>query len=57
MDLPFQVPVQYCSLQHWALLLPPDTSTTEHHFCFFLALLVIALCSSSVGFPGGSGGK
>ena len=27
-DLTFQVPVQYCSLQHWTLLLPPDTSTT-----------------------------
>ena len=51
MGLAFQVPVQYCSLQHWILLSPPDTSTTDHHFCFgpaasfFLELLVIALRS------------
>ena len=34
MDLTFQVPMQYCSLQHWTLLSPPDTSTAEHHSCF-----------------------
>ena len=28
MDLMFQVPMQYCSLQHWTLLLSPVTSTT-----------------------------
>ena len=56
MDLIFQVPMQYCSLQHWTLLSPPDTSRAEHHSCFgptpsfFLELLVIALCSSPV-FP------
>ena len=33
MDLTFQVSMQYCSLQHWTLLSPPDTSTAEH-FCF-----------------------
>ena len=44
--------MQYCSLQHWTLLSPPDTSTTECHFfvgpdtSFFLELLVIALCFS-----------
>ena len=27
MDLTFQVPMQYCSLQHWTLLLSPVTST------------------------------
>ena len=27
MDLTFQVPIQYCSLQHWALLPLPVTST------------------------------
>ena len=27
MDLTFQVPVQYCFLQHQTLLSPPDTST------------------------------
>ena len=26
MDLTFPVPMQYCSLQHWTLLPPPDTS-------------------------------
>ena len=52
MDQTFQVPMQCCSLQHWTLLSPPDTSTTDHHFCFgpaasfFLELLVIALHSS-----------
>ena len=34
MDLTFQVPMQYCSLQHWTLFLSPVTSTTECCFCF-----------------------
>ena len=34
MDLTFQVPRQYCSLQHWTLLLSPVTSTTGYCFCF-----------------------
>ena len=34
MDLTFQVPMQYCSLQHWSLLLSPVTSTTGYCFCF-----------------------
>ena len=34
MDLTFQVPMQYCSLQHWTLLLYPVTSTTGYCFCF-----------------------
>ena len=34
MDLTFQVPMQYCSLQHQTWLSPPDTSTTGHHFHF-----------------------
>ena len=34
MDLTFQVPMQYCSLQHQILLLSPVTSTTEYCFCF-----------------------
>ena len=33
MDL-CKVPMQYCSLQHQTLFLPPDTSTIDHHFCF-----------------------
>ena len=45
MDLTFQVPIQYCALQH-------QTPDTEHCLCFgpatsfFLELLVIALQSS-----------
>ena len=54
--LTFQVPMQYCSLQHQTLLSPSDISTTGCCFCFdlasslFLELLVIALCSSPVAY-------
>ena len=34
MDLTFQVPMQYCSLQHWTLLPSPVMSTTVCCFCF-----------------------
>ena len=34
MDLTFQVPVQYCSLQHQILLPSPAMSTTGRCFCF-----------------------
>ena len=34
MDLTFQDPMQYCSLQHRTLLLSPVTSTTGYCFCF-----------------------
>ena len=34
MDLTFQVPMQYCSLQHRTLLLSPVASTTACCFCF-----------------------
>ena len=34
MDLTFQVPMLYCSLQHWTLLLSPVPSTTGFSFCF-----------------------
>ena len=34
MDLTFQVPMQYCSIQHQTLLLSPVTSTTGYWFCF-----------------------
>ena len=34
MDLTFQVPMQYCSLQHRTLLLSPVTSTAGCYFCF-----------------------
>ena len=33
-DLTFQVPTQYCSLQHRTLLLSPVTSTAGYCFCF-----------------------
>ena len=56
MDLTFELPMQYCSLQQWILLSSPDKSTTEHQFCFgpapssFLELLVVALCSFPVAY-------
>ena len=53
MDLTFQVPMQYCSLQHRTLLLPPDTLTTGHHFHFGSTssfLLELFLCSSPVAY-------
>ena len=34
MDLTFQVPMQYCSLQHRTLLVSPVTSTARYSFCF-----------------------
>ena len=34
MNLTFQVPMQYCYLQHWTLLLSPVISTTGCCFCF-----------------------
>ena len=34
MDLTFQAPMQYCSLQHRTLLLSPVTSTAGYCFCF-----------------------
>ena len=34
MDLTFQVPMQYCSLEHLPLLPSPVTSTTGHYFHF-----------------------
>ena len=46
MDLTFQVPMQYCSLQHWTLFPSPVTSTTGCCFClgsiysFFLELFL-----------------
>ena len=38
MDLTFQVPMQYFSLQHRSLLPSPVTSTAGHRFCFGSAL-------------------
>ena len=39
MDLTFQVPMQYCFLQHQTLLPKPVTSTPEHYFHFGSATL------------------
>ena len=56
MELTFQVPMQYCCLQHWILLSSPDTSTTEHRSYFdpaassFLEPLVSVLCSSPAAY-------
>ena len=47
MDLTFQVPTQYCSLQLQTLLPPPETSITGCCFCFGSAssyLLELFLC-------------
>ena len=52
-DLTFQVPMQYCSLQHRTLLLSPVTSTAGYCLCFgsipsfFLELF---LCWSPVAY-------
>ena len=52
MDLTFYILMQY-SLYKIRLLLPPDTSTTEHRFCFDPAstsFLELFLCSSQVAY-------
>ena len=52
-DLTFQVPMQYCSLQHQTLLPSPVTSTTGHCFCFrsiSSAFLESSLHSSPVAY-------
>ena len=52
MDLTFQVPMQYCSLQHQTLLLSPVTSTTGCCFAwlrlFILSGVISPLISSSI---------
>ena len=56
MDLKFQVPMQYCSLQCQTFTFIINTSTAKHHFSFgpassfFLELLVTALHSSPVAY-------
>ena len=57
MHLTFQIPMQYCSLQHRTLLPSPVTSTTGCYFCFgsvssfFLELFLhwspVAYCTST----------
>ena len=52
MDLTFQVPMQYCSLQHRTLLPSPVTSTTGCCFCFgsisILSGVISPVISSSI---------
>ena len=50
MDLIFQVPMQYCSLQNHTLLLSLVTSTTGYFFCFgsILSVVISPLISSSI---------
>ena len=56
MDLTFQVPMQYCSLQHRTFLSSPHTSKIGccFHFgpatSFFLEVLVMVLCSYPVAY-------
>ena len=53
MDLTFQVTIHNCFLQYWALLSPPDTSTSGHCFRFDSAssfFLELILCSSSAAY-------
>ena len=55
MDLTFQIPLQYCSLQHRTLLSLSDTSTTGYCSHFGSAssfLLELFLCSSPVVYWG-----
>ena len=53
MDLQFQVPMQYCSLQHWTLFLSPITSTAGYCLLLWLHPFIISgfispLISSSI---------
>ena len=52
MDLTFQVPMQYCSLQHRTLLPSPVTSTTGHCLLwlrlFILSGVISPLISTSI---------
>ena len=56
MDLTFQVPMQYCFLQHQILFPSPVTSTTGCCFCFgsglfILSQVISSLFSSSIQAP------
>ena len=53
MDLTFQVPMQYCSLQHQTLRLSPVTSTAGYFFLlwlhpFIFSIIISPLISSSI---------
>ena len=51
MDLTFQIPIQYCPLQHHTLFSPPDTSTTKHHFHFGLRASFFLECNCPLLLP------
>ena len=42
MELTFQVPMQYCSLQHWTLLLSPATPTTGYFLLLWLHPFILS---------------
>ena len=42
-DLTFQIPVQYCSLEHWTLFLSPVTSTTGCCFAWLWLFILFEL--------------
>ena len=48
MDLTFQVPMQYCSLQHCTLLLSPVSSTAGYFFFFFFLWLHPFILSGAI---------
>ena len=50
-DLTFQAPMQYCSLQHRTLLLSPVTSTTGCCFCFGSVCVYAAAAKSLQSCP------
>ena len=50
MDLTFQVPMQYCSLQHRTLLLSPVTSTTGYCFWFGSIPLFFSKANHSISW-------
>ena len=43
MDLTIEVPMQYCSLQHWTLLPSPVTSTTRCFYFFSVSFFFLEL--------------
>ena len=48
MDLTFQVPMQYCSLQHWTSLPSPVTTGLIHNWVLFLLWLHLFILSGVI---------
>ena len=59
MDLTFQVPMRYCSLQHRTLLQSPVTSTAGYCFCFgsIPSLFLELFLHWNINSKGGTNGK